>query len=93
MMLLIRIEEPSRHCLVVTNPSLAIKHLRQANIAIAAERLLNSLDQRMVTFIEDIILRANAEKLLPEFRKLYEEDLDELYEQKDEQEDNQGDKS
>jgi plasmid stability protein len=44
--------------------------------AIAAEAILNGLDQRIVTIIEDMILRANAEK---EVRALYrkgaEEDL------------------
>jgi hypothetical protein len=44
--------------------------------AIAAEAILNGLDQRIVTIIEDMILRANAEKEVRAlYRKNAEEDL------------------
>jgi plasmid stability protein len=42
--------------------------------AIAAEAILNGLDERIVTIIEDMILRANAEK---EVRALYRKDAEE----------------
>jgi hypothetical protein len=42
--------------------------------AIAAEAILNGLDQRIVTIIEDMILRANADK---EVRALYRKDAEE----------------